>query len=251
MSNVKTPQASTSGASSLALRLCLWAGIVGPLFFVLVFTIDGFLTPGYSAMRDVVSFLELGPTGWIQRLNFMLTGLLFIFFALGFFRWMRPKSGSSWLAVTTVFIACSGVGLLMAGPFLPDAPGTTQMSVQGILHTIAFTLVFLPLGLACLFVGGKFVRTPGWRIHGVYSLLAGLFPIFAALGNLYSSFVVSSASSAPVSATSSQLAVGGLINRILIIVAFAWYVILASRMLIQESRFTVAPASSKSKEEGV
>ena len=234
MNASKASAAAASGTRSIALRLCLWAGIVGPLFFVLVFTIDGFLTPGYSAMRDVVSFLELGPTGWIQRLNFMLTGLLFILFALGFFRWMRPKSGSGWLAVTTVLIACSGVGLLMAGPFLPDAPGTTQMSVQGILHTIAFTLVFLPLGLACFFVGGKFVRTPGWRIHGVYSLLAGLFPIFAALGNLYSSFVVSSASSAPVSATSSQLAVGGLINRIIIIVAFAWYVILASHMLMRE-----------------
>jgi hypothetical membrane protein len=218
----------------LALRLSLWAGIIGPLFFVLVFTIDGFLTPGYSAMRDVVSFLELGPTGWIQRLNFMLTGLLFILFALGFFQEMRPKSASGWLAVTTVLLALSGVGLIMAGLFPPDAPGTAQVSVPGILHTFAFTLVFLPLGLACLFVGGKFVRTPGWRIHGVYSLLAGVFPIFAALGNLYSSFVILNASSSAVSATSSQIAVGGLINRLLIIVAFAWYVILASRLLMQQ-----------------
>jgi hypothetical protein len=65
-------------------------------------------------------------------------------------------------------------------------------------------------------------------------LLAGLFPIFAALGNLFSSFVASNASSTPVSATSSQLAVSGLINRLLIIVAFAWYVILASRLLMRE-----------------
>jgi hypothetical membrane protein len=243
MSTVETPQTSTNGSSSLTLRLCLWGGIVGPIFFVLVFTIDGFLTPGYSAMRDVVSFLELGPTGWIQRLNFMLTGLLLILFALGFFLWMRPWDASGWRSVTTVLIALSGVGLIMAGLFLPDAPGTAQTSVHGILHTIAFTVVFFPLGLACLSVGGKFIRTTGWRIHGWYSLLTGLFPIFAALGNLFSSFVVSNASSAPVSATSSQLAVGGLINRLLVLVAFAWYVILASRMLMREKGGLRAPGA--------
>jgi hypothetical membrane protein len=190
MSNFNTPSVAPSGTRSPALRLCLWAGIVGPVLFVLVFTVDGALTPGYSAMRDVISFLELGPAGWIQRLNFILTGLLIILFALGFFQWMRPRSVPGWLSVTTILIALSGVGLIMAGPFLPDAPGTAQTSVHGVLHTLAFTVVFLPLGLACLSVGGKF-------IHGWYSLLAGLFPIIAALGNLYSSFVVSNASNTP------------------------------------------------------
>ncbi len=231
MMDSPTPAGATSSRQKLAQRLCLWAGIVGPVFFVLVFMLDGLFTPGYDAMKDVVSFLELGPTGWIQSLNFILTGLLLILFALGFNAWMRPRSGSAWRGVTTVLIALSGVGLIMAGPFLPDPPGTTQISVHGILHTIAFTVVFLPLGLACLSVGIKFIRTAGWRIHGGYSLLAGLFPVFAALGSLFSSFVTSDASRAAVSATSSQFVVGGLINRILIIVAFAWYVILASRLL--------------------
>ena len=241
MSTLETPEAETSGTPNLALRLFLWAGILGPLFFVLVLLIDGWLTPGYSAMTEVVSFLEVGPTGWIQQLNFVLTGLLFILFAYGFFQWMRPQSSFWWLYVTTVLIALSGVGMIMAGLVLPEAPGTTQMTVRWILHTIAFSLVFLPLGLACFCVGGKFIRTPGWRIHGVYSLLSGLFPLFAGLGNLYSSFVVENASHALVSATTSQPANGGLVNRIIIIVAFAWYVILASHMLLRESRGVKAP----------
>lgn len=48
-------------------------------------------------------------------------------------------------------------------------------------------------------------------------------------------------SKTPFSATSPQLEVGGLVNRILILVAFAWYVILASRMLIQERGEVKAP----------
>jgi hypothetical protein len=149
---------------------------------------------------------------------------------------MRPRSPSAWCAVTTVLIALSGVGLIIAGLFLPDAPGSAQVSVHGILHTISFSVVFLTLGLACLLVGGRFIRTAGWRIHGWYSLLTGLFPIIAALGNLYSSFVASNAPNTPFTATSSQLAIGGLINRILILVAFAWYVILASHILMRETR---------------
>src|SRR5579859_2333077 len=139
-----TPVGAISSRQSVAVRLGLWAGIVGPVFFVLVFMLDGLFTPGYDAMKDVVSFLELGPTGWIQSLNFIITGLLLIVFALGFSSWMRPRSAPTWRVVTTVLIALSGVGLIMAGPFLPDPPGTTQFSLHGVLHTIAFTAVFVP-----------------------------------------------------------------------------------------------------------
>ena len=233
MSDSATPVVATSSRRQLIMRLGLWAGIVGPVFFLVVVLLDGWLTPGYSAMTEVISFLERGPTGWIQSLNFILTGLLFILFAYGFFLWMRPRSSSWWLYGTTALIALSGVGMIIAGAILPEAPGTSQLTVRYVLHTIAFTVVFLPLGLACFLVGGKFIRTPGWRIHGVYSLLAGVFPLFAALGNLYSSFVVDNASSALVSATTSQPANGGLVNRIIVAAAFAWYVILASRLLLR------------------
>lgn len=232
-SQALTSRSARSETASLTRRLCLWAGIIGSFFFVLVYTIAGFLAPGYSAMREVISFLELGPTGWIQILNFILTGLLFVLFAWGVRLGMRPWRASGWLVVMTVMIALSGVGLIMAGLFPPDPPGTIQLSLRGNLHAISFTVAFLGLGIACLVASGIFLRTAGWRLHGAYSLLSGLFPIFAALGNLYGIFVAANASSLAVSATSSQLANGGLINRILVIVGFAWYVILASRMLIQ------------------
>jgi len=77
----------------------------------------------------------------------------------------------------------------------------------------------------------------------VYSLLSGVFPLFAGLGNLYSSFVVENASSTLVSATTSQPATGGLVNRIIIAVAFAWYVILAIRLLLRAKGEMQAPGA--------
>ena len=120
MSVVKTPHVFPKRTSSLALGLSLWTGVVGPILFVLVETIDGAITPGYSAMREAVSYLELGPGGWIQILNFLVTGLLLILFALGFFRWMRPLMASVSRAGAFALLTLTGVGLVMANLFLPD-----------------------------------------------------------------------------------------------------------------------------------
>ena len=48
---------ATSGKRNLAQRLCIWAGIVGPILFVLLFTIAGLLYPGYSPISQVISVL--------------------------------------------------------------------------------------------------------------------------------------------------------------------------------------------------
>lgn len=235
------PRRTAAGTSSVHLtRWLLAAGIAGPVFFVAVFTIAGWLTPGYSAMREVISYLELGANGWIQHLNFMVSGLLLVLFGVGFARAVRSWSGSGWRMAAAVAIALSGAGLCMAGLFAPDPPGTATAaaSVHGVLHTVSFTLVFLPLGIACLVVGMRVISTRGWRVHGGYSLLAGLMAIVMALGNLFSTFVRSNASNAFVSATSSQLSVGGLINRVLVVVTFAWYVVLAIRLLEQRRDIT-------------
>ncbi len=40
--------------------LALRAGIVAPLLFALVVTVDGLVTPGYSAYNEAISYLDLG-----------------------------------------------------------------------------------------------------------------------------------------------------------------------------------------------
>ncbi len=225
------------------LRLGLWAGIIGPLLFALVFTIAGALTPGYSAINNAVSDLEFGATGWIQRVNFLVLGLLLILFALAFFQRIRPVLAAPWRQISAGLLVLSGAGYLLASLFLPAARGESQRAVHAILHTVAFSLVFIPLGVACLLIGAQLVRTNGWhnwRGFGVYSLVTGLITLFAPLGNLFS--LVAPGPQTPISNPGAEFSGGGLINRVGILIAFAWLVILAARLFrLQENPTKLRP----------
>ncbi len=59
-------------------QLAVWAGMIGPVLFAATFTIEGWLRPGYNPNSMFVSELSLGPRGWIQILNFIVFGVLFL-----------------------------------------------------------------------------------------------------------------------------------------------------------------------------
>ncbi len=158
-----------------------------------MFTLDGAFRPGYSAINVAVSFLLLGSNGWIEITNYIVLGLLLIVFALGFLQWRSAVITAGWRRAITALLVLSGLGFAMAALFLPDPVGDLQLSVHAMLHEIAFTLVFLPLGISCLLIGNQFRKSP-----------------------------------------TLPPSLGGLFERILIVIDFAWLVILASRMLMQE-----------------
>ena len=66
---------------SLNQRQLTWAGIIGPPLFVAIFTLEGWFRSGYEPTRMYVSELSLGSRGWIQNVNFVVFGLLFLVFS--------------------------------------------------------------------------------------------------------------------------------------------------------------------------
>jgi hypothetical protein len=53
------------------------------ILFVSVFSLEGWLRHGYAVAQTEVSALSLGPRGWIQIVNFLVSGELVLLFANG------------------------------------------------------------------------------------------------------------------------------------------------------------------------
>jgi hypothetical membrane protein len=179
-----SPSEATARGTAENYRRLLWAGIIGPLIFVTVFTSDGLLKPGYSAYAEAISYLEVGANGWIQQANFALLGVLLLVFLAGYVWRMGPVLGQGWLYAATAWLAISDLGWIMAGLFTPNPFRTPQYSGHGVLHQIASATVFLPLAIACLILGAKLIRTRQWRGYGWYCLIFGLVQLVYPIGTL-------------------------------------------------------------------
>src|SRR5262245_46047417 len=129
MIHAEIPSAPSMQQRGNAARWLALAGVVGPILFVLGFTLAGFLRPGYSPISQAVSDLGVGPNAWLQNANFVLFGLLLITFASGFYLGMRSVISRGWLVACFVLLILSGVGIINGGIFTED-PSTV------ILHWI-------------------------------------------------------------------------------------------------------------------
>jgi hypothetical protein len=139
-------------------RLAAWAGIIGPPLFVGIFTIEGWLRPGYEPLKMYVSALSLGPRGWIQIANFVVFGVLLLVFTRGVAAEFQDGIASRWgLILLTIIAIC----YLVSGPFVMDPTGTppNQITLHGTLHGIFGGIVFLLMPISCFFFA-PFSRGP-------------------------------------------------------------------------------------------
>jgi hypothetical protein len=166
----------------------LLGGVVGGLGFLGIALAAGAFREGYLALHQPVSMLSLGPGGWVQIANFVVTGLLMVGCAVGLRRALRSGRGARW---GPLLIGVYGVGLVASGVFLADPgfgypPGAalgpaSSPTLPGTLHHLAGFMVFGPLTAACFVFARRFAAQPGRRGWAAYSLLTGLaIPAFIA-----------------------------------------------------------------------
>ncbi|MFI6507039.1 DUF998 domain-containing protein [Streptosporangium sp. NPDC050855] len=220
---MRTPAENTTAPRATLPYLC---GVAAGLLFVTAFLIEGATRAGYDPMRHPVSSLSLGPYGWTQVANFVVTGLLMLVFAVGLRRDLRtPGRRSTW---GPLLIGASAIGLIGAGVFPTDPiggypPGTAARGVstwQGRLHDVPFSLLFFAALAAACFVFAR--RFAGWGETGwaVYSAAGGL--VFLV------SFVLAGMG---FSGAEGFAGLGGLMQRISIATGFCWLGLLAVHLL--------------------
>ncbi|MFE3659359.1 DUF998 domain-containing protein [Streptomyces sp. NPDC059165] len=167
------PQRTASVASAVrpVVRPALAGGVLaGPTF--LVFGVaQGLSRDGFDFTRNAISQLALGEEGWIQTVNFLLTGALLIVGATGLRRVLRGVAGGTWgpllvgvfgasFWAAAIFPADAGAG------FPSGAPSTTTLSGHGAAHMLAGMVGYLALCAAFVVLARPLAASghPGWSV---------------------------------------------------------------------------------------
>ncbi|MFE3455591.1 DUF998 domain-containing protein [Nonomuraea sp. NPDC059194] len=200
--------------------------------FVIAFLIEGATRADYDPFQHPVSSLALGPYGWMQIANFVITGLLMLLFAIGIHRALHAAGRpSTWgpLLVGTYAIGLIGAGVFVTDPvggYPLDTPAQGVHTWHGMLHDFPFSLlVFAALATACFVFARRFA---GWGNRGwaFYSAATGVLIVIG--------FFLSGQAFAQ---AEGLVEIGGLLQRLTIVVGWGWLSLLAIRL-----RNTAEPA---------
>ena len=178
------PRATIDRGRAVTKSLLGWGVVAGP-FYLVVGLAQALLVPGFDLSRHALSLLLLGPLGWIQAVNLVLSGLMVLAAAVGFARLLRGGRG----VASGILLGLYGLSFFGAALFPPDAmggfpPGGTDAStasVRGLLHLVAGAIGFVSLAAAAVVVGGWF-RREGRRGVAITSYVAAVVIVLGFLG---------------------------------------------------------------------
>jgi hypothetical protein len=160
------------------------AGMIGPLLFGTVLLAlsaleyDFMLGIGWRPVTDPAgawpSGLALGPYGVVQVANFVASGLLLAFFAIGLHLGATSGRGSP-LGPALLFAA--GTAMALMGFETDPIRRIGPRSSHGLIHDTAF-VVFVVAFLAALFsLWRRFGADPRWWSHARYTLVTGILAV--------------------------------------------------------------------------
>lgn len=155
--------------------------MVGPILFVavlLALTVvqyDFMLRIGWQPIEDPAgawpSGLALGPYGWAQTVNFALSGLSLMIFAVGLHLGTRGGRGSR---VGPALLFAAGAAMALMSFETDPIRRTGSRTLHGWVHDVAFVLFVLALLPAFFFLWRRLSKDPLWRSHARYTLVTGL-----------------------------------------------------------------------------
>jgi hypothetical membrane protein len=152
-------------------RAALACGAVAGPLFVVVGLAQAFTREGFDLRHHTLSLLANGHLGWIQVLNFILSGVLYVAGAVGMRRALPTGPASRWgPRLMGAFGVCMiGSGVFRADPSFGFPPGTpagrpATISWHSGLHYTFATLAFVALVPAFIVLARRFAtdNQPGW-----------------------------------------------------------------------------------------
>lgn len=176
--------------------------------FIVVVVAQDVLRDDLSAVKHQVSHLSLGPYGWVNILALTTAGLAVL--ALGWS--VRQQTDRRW---PVRWLTVVGVGLVIAGLFVSDAPPGTRyvdtVTWHGPLHDVGGGLTFIGLIATCLVTR---------------CLVSARWGLIAAL-TVAVSWVAASAMTAVAYADPSAFQLSGIAERFALFTGIIWLIVLA------------------------
>jgi hypothetical protein len=192
----------TSPRTNLQTAL-LCSGISGAVLFSAVYFCFGLISPNYYMIHESISRLQLQPHGWIQSLNYILSGLLICVFAFALRRELDRGFGSTLIPCLQLL---TGLGSIILGVCLNHQ---VQLYTAGI--------IFLSLVISLLLITRRFSYNPQWRGWTTYTILTVLLMIALCILFANSAF------------HNGKLT--GVFERLIIITRLVWLFLFTSRLL--------------------
>ena len=156
-------------ATRRAPRQIAIAGMIAPVWFITLVIVQGALQPDYSHIAMPISALAAWPAGWIQNVNFFVSGALLAAFAIGLNGAIRPtRFGLLGIAL----LLASSVGLWIVG-FFP------WINVNGVpteppSHVVGAVLTFVSASTGHLILSRRMAADPEWRDLSPYVFGTGI-----------------------------------------------------------------------------
>jgi len=164
------------GAAAVTRSLLGWGVVAGPFYLVLGVVL-ALTRPGFSFARHPLSALLLGPGGWWQALNLILSGVMTAAAAFGLLRALTGRR-ARW---TGGLVGVDGLCLVLSAIFPPDpvagfppGSGSGAATTSGLLHLVLGGVGFLALGAAALVSAGAFRPAGVFRAAGGVVILGFL-----------------------------------------------------------------------------
>ncbi len=178
---------------------------------VVLWAVASFLRPGYNQLAQKGSELGTGLNSIIMNLNFAITGILIIVFALGLIGHIRD---GNWYGIGITLLMVCGVGEAITGAFPcdPGCPATTGSFSQNVHLGIA-VIFFSSIAIAPLIIGIGLKQDQFWKNYRTYSIVSGLAGMA-----LFVAFSI---------AVFSLLQYVGLLERLFLAVPFLWIELMA------------------------
>ncbi len=166
-------------ARSAVTRSMLGWGVVAGPFYLVFGTILALTREGFDLSRHALSLLTLGEGGWLQTLNFALTGIMVVIAGWGLLRAIEGRGRGTGIAVIV-----AGAAISLAGVFRPDpvagfpAGAEASATVSGMLHLALGTVEFAGFAVAG-FLLARFFTLREERTRAVLSRIAGVVIVVA------------------------------------------------------------------------